>query len=404
MDRTDAVALDADDPLAGRRSHFQLASGQIYLDGNSLGAMTDRALEQVQEALELWREELIGGWNRGWVDLAERVAGRLAPLLGATSDEVAVADSTSANLFKALVAGLRLRPDRRVILLVDGEFPTDRYVAQGVAEQTGAEVRSVAPDELAAALGDDVAVLVRSHVDYRSGARADLGSWTTRAHDAGAVTVWDLSHSVGALDLRLDEWGADLAVGCSYKFLNGGPGAPAWIYAASRHHGQLATALRGWFGHAEPFSFDDHYRPASDAKRFQNGTPPILSLAALAGALGTWEGVHLTQVERKAGELTNLFLDRIRVRCPELEVISPLAAEERGAQVSLRHPGAGAMIRALGERGVVGDHRPPDLLRFGFAPLSVSYVDVWDAVEELTDVVSSGEWQRPEFASGGPVP
>lgn len=405
MDRMTAQEMDARDPLRRVRGRFLLPEGRVYLDGNSLGALQPSVQQAAHDVLETWRAHAIGGWNRGWVELAGRTADRLAGVLGAEPDEIAVADSTSTNLFKALVAGLELRPDRHTLLVAGDDFPTDVYVASGVAELTGAQVRTVSADVLDDAIDDDVAVVLRSHVDYRTGRRVDLAEAVGRARTVGAVTVWDLSHSVGALDLQLDEWQADLAVGCSYKYLNGGPGAPAWIYAAKRHHDQLATALRGWFGHVEPFAFSSSYVPAEGARRFENGTPPILSLAALHASLEVFEQVALSEVERKAAELTDLFIRLVDVRCRDLEVVTPRAPSARAAQVSLRHPSARGLIGALSRRGVVGDHRPPDLLRFGFAPLYVGFEDVWEAVDQLADLLDSRDWEQGDAdIPAGPVP
>jgi kynureninase len=400
VERARCVVSDRDDPLAPCRAHFALPEGLRYLDGNSLGALQPAVAARLRSVVEdEWGRGLITSWNdAGWVDLPARVAGRLAPLLGARPDELAVADSTSVNLFKALLAARGLRPTRHVLLTDDANFPTDRYVAESAARLGGLEVRVVPAGQVVDHLDQDTAVLTLTHVDYRSGRLQDGAALTAAAHAAGAVTVWDLSHSAGAVDVDLSGWGADLAVGCTYKYLNGGPGAPAYLFAARRWHEHLTSPIPGWFGHAEPFAFAPEYHPAGGARRFLGGTPPVLSLAALDAALAVWDGVDPAAVAAKGRALTALFVDLVEERCGErVEIVSPRAAHDRGAQVSLRHPEAYAVTRALAARGVVGDHRPPDLLRFGFAPLYVRHVDVFDAVEVLADVLESGAWDRPAF-------
>jgi kynureninase len=400
VDRTGCAALDTGDALADRRGWFDLPAGLVYLDGNSLGPLQPAVAARVRAVVEEeWGRGLIRSWNDArWVDLPSRAAHRLAPLLGADPDEVAVADSTSVDLFKALVAARTLRPDRSVLVTDDANFPTDRYVAHGVAELVDLEVQVVRPDAVADHLDDDTAVLSLTHVDYRTGRLHDAAGLTAAAQEAGAVVVWDLAHSTGAVDVDLHAWGADLAVGCSYKFLSGGPGAPGYLYVARRWHDRVASPIPGWFGHAHPFAFADAYVPAPGAARFLAGTPPVLSLAALETALEVWEGVDPAAAAAKARSLTTLFVDLVDRRCGgEVEVVSPRDAHRRGAQVSLRHPHAYALTQALIDRGVVGDHRPPDRVRFGFAPLSVRFVDVYDAVEVLADVLDTGTWDQPRF-------
>lgn len=400
-DLADAHAADAADPLGARRAGFALPPELIYLDGNSLGALQPDVARRLREVVEHeWGEGLIRSWNDAdWVGLPLRVAARLAPLVGADPSELAVADSTSANLFKALAAARRLRPDRRVLLTDESNFPTDLYVAHGLADLLGdLEVRVVDPAAVADHLDASVAVLTLTHVDYRTGRLHDPVSLTHAAHEVGAVTVWDLSHSTGALDVDLHGWGADLAVGCTYKYCNGGPGSPAYLYVAERWHGQVATPVRGWFGHISPFAFDPEYAPAAGAERFLDGTPPVLSMAALETALAAFDGVDPAVLAAKAAALTDRFIELVERRCgDDLEVVSPRRADRRGAQVSLRHADAHAVTQALIERGVIGDHRPPDLVRFGFAPLYVSHRDVVEAVEHLATVLESGAYTRPEF-------
>ena len=401
MDRRTAALADDEDPLGHLRGAFSLPEEVIYLDGNSLGALQPAVADRLRSVIDgEWGRGLIRSWNdAGWVELPRRVATRLAPLLGASTSELAVTDSTSANLFKALAAARRLRPDRRVLLTDDANFPTDVYVAHGLAELTGdLEVRVVPTLEVADHLDEQVAAMTLTHVDYRTGRRHDAASLTAAAHDVGALAVWDLSHSVGALDVALDAWDADLAVGCTYKYCNGGPGSPGFLYVASRWHAQATTPVRGWFGHARPFAFDVGYEPAEGAERFLDGSPPILSMAALETALEVFEGVEARALEARAAELTGLFLRLVDDHLGnEVEIVTPRAPTERGAHVSLRHEDAGALTQALIARGVIGDHRPPDLVRFGFAPLYTTRVEMVDAVEQIADLLASGAWDHDDF-------
>lgn len=408
MDRTDCLAADLADPLAGSRARFTLPDGVLYLDGNSLGALQPAVASRLHELIDHeWGTGLIRGWNdAGWAELPARVARRLAPIVGADADELAVTDSTSANLFKALAAARALRPDRTVLLTDDANFPTDLYVAHGLAELAGdLQVRVVPTADIRNHLDADVAVLTLTHVDYRSGRVHDPVAMTAAAHAVGALTVWDLSHSAGALDVDLHAWGADLAVGCTYKYLNGGPGSPAYLYVARRWHRDASSPVPGWFGHARPFDFDPDYHPATGAARFLNGTAPVLSMAALETALEAWEGIERTDVAAKSAALTTTFIAAVDATCGDrAEVVTPRDPSRRGAHVSLRHPHAYALTRALLDRGVIGDHRPPDLVRFGFSPLYVRHVDVWDAVVHLAEVLETDAWDRPAFQARRTVP
>lgn len=401
MERPHLVRADADDPLSALRARVDLPPDVVYLDGNSLGALPVGVADRVRGAIEEgWGDGLIRSWNdAGWVDLPGRVAGRIAPLIGADVDEVAVTDSTSVDLFKVLVSLARLRPDRRVVLTDDGNFPTDVHVAVGVADLLDLEVRVVEADRLEESIDDTVAVVTATEVDYRTGARHDLHALGRAAHAAGALTAWDLSHSTGAVHVDLHAVDADAAVGCSYKYLNGGPGAPAYLFVARRHHDDLATPVRGWWGHAQPFAFSPEYAPAPGARRFLAGSPPILSLVALDAALDAWDGVDTRAIAARARTLGELFVDLVDERLDGLgvTVASPRDHDRRGAQVSLSHPEAYRVMRALIDRGVVGDHRPPDLLRFGLAPLYVSRADVWDAVETLRTVLADDAWRDPAY-------
>lgn len=403
--RADAEALDRADPLAPVRSRFVLPPGLLYLDGNSLGPLASGVRERLDRVVaEEWGKALIGGWNdHGWIELPRRVAARLAPFLGVAAGEVAVADSTSVNLFKLLGALLAARPQRRRILAPEGNFPSDLYVAEGLADLCGAELVVVPAADLPAAVDGAAAAVTLSHVDFRTGEVHDLAALAAaaRAHDVPVVA--DLAHSVGAMPLALAEWGVDLAVGCGYKFLGGGPGAPAFLVVRRPWQELLVPPLRGWLGHADPFAFAPRYAPAPGVDRFCCGTPPILSLAALDAALDAWDGVDLAAVRRKAASLGDLLIAAADRELANLgvAVASPREAKRRGAQVALSHPQASAVMQALVARGVVGDFRAPDLLRFGLHPLTVRHVDVWDAVTVLREVLVAGV--RPLPAAAAPA-
>jgi kynureninase len=400
-----ARALDAADPLAGLRESFTLPTGVIYLDGNSLGALPRAVPERIAATVTgEWGDGLIRSWNdAGWIDAPRRVGARIAPLIGAAADNVIAADSTTVNLFKTLSAALALRPQRTKIITETRNFPTDNYIAEGVIRQTGDRhqlVHAEEPAAIAGLLDSDVAVLMLTHVNYRDGSVHDMDGLTRAAHDVGALVIWDLAHSAGVMPLDLAGCDVDFAIGCGYKFLNGGPGAPAFLYVAPRHLGGFGQPLSGWFGHADPFGFDPHYRPAEDITQYLCGTPPVISMVALEAALDLWDGVAIRDVNAKAQQLTDYFIDRVEARCAGhgLELISPSDAARRGAQVSFTHPAAGyAIISALIADGVIGDFRAPDILRFGFAPLYTRFVDVWHAVDRLAGILDGRHWDRPEF-------
>ena len=400
-----ALARDAEDRLAPHRDAFALPDGVIYLDGNSLGALPRNVAARVASTLEgEWGHGLIRSWNEaGWIDLPARVGARIAPLIGADPACVVAADSTTVNLFKTVSAALAIRPDRRRIVTETRNFPTDNYIAEGVIRQCGGRhelVHAADADAVIDCLDADTAVLMLSHVNYRDGAVHDMAGLTRAAHEAGALVIWDLAHSAGVLPLDLARCGVDFAVGCGYKFLNGGPGAPAFLYAAERHHGGFAQPLSGWFGHADPFGFDPHYRPAADITQYLCGTPPVISMVALEAALELWDKVDLRDVHAKSQGLTDFFIELVEVRCAGhgLTLVSPRDAARRGAQVSLSHPTAGyAIISALIADGVIGDFRAPNILRFGFAPLYTRFADVWHAVDRLAAILDGRLWDRPEF-------
>lgn len=392
--------LDRADPLAGKRAAFDLADGLIYLDGNSLGALPHGVKARVADVVAAqWGERLIRGWNDcAWIDLPVKVGDRIARLIGAAEGSVVAADSTSLNVMKALHAALALNPARKAILSDTGNFPTDLYVAQGVARTLGADLRTVAPEAVADAIDESVAVLMLTEVDYRTGRKHDMRALTAKAHAHGALALWDLAHSAGAFPVDLAGAGADFAVGCGYKYLNGGPGAPAFIYVAPQHQSAIAPALSGWMGHAAPFAFEHDYRPAEGIMRMTVGTPSVIGLSALDAALDVWDGVDLHAVAAKSAELSDLFIAEVERRCPGLALASPRDARRRGSQVSLRFADGYAVMQALAADGVIGDFRAPDLMRFGFTPLYTRFVDVVRAADILERIMRDGTWKRPEFS------
>lgn len=402
LTRAACEALDREDPLASRRALFDLPQGVLYLDGNSLGVLPRNVPGRLEQAVrQEWGRDLIRSWNTaGWIDLPTRVGARIAPLIGAGADEVICADSTSVNIFKLAAGALALRPDRKVILSEPGNFPTDLYVLEGLAGLAGeVELRLAAAEDLPQALTEDVAVMLLTHVHYKSGRLHDMADLTARAHEVGALALWDLSHSCGALPVDLAGAGADLAVGCGYKYLNGGPGAPAFAYVARRHQAGFRSPLSGWMGHARPFDFIDAYEPGPGMARALCGTPSVLGMTALEAALEAFDGLDMNEVRAKSMALGDLFLDLVEQRCGGhgFAVACPRDARQRGSQVGLAHPEGYAIMQALIARGVIGDFRAPDILRFGFTPLYVGYADVWDAVEILAQVMASGEWREPRF-------
>ncbi len=386
------------DFTATRRA-FHLPPGITYLDGNSLGPMPIAAQNRVTRMMaDEWSDMLITGWNRaGWYVQPRRVGDRIARLIGAGAGQVVMGDTLSIKVFQALSAALRLRPDRRVILSDRGNFPSDLYVAQGLAQAVGAELRVVAPEAVEDAIRDDLAVLMLTEVDYRTGRRHDMAALTAQAHEAGALTVWDLAHSAGAVDLDLLGADADFAVGCTYKYLNGGPGAPAFIWTHPRHADAAQPILQGWMGHDAPFAFDPDYRPAPGVERMRVGTPPVIALTVLDAALDVWEGVALADLRARSIELTQGFIAGVEATCPGVTLNSPRDSGRRGSQVGFRHPQAYAVMQALIAAGVIGDFRAPDVLRFGFAPLYNDLNDVDRAVDALARILREGSWDEDRF-------
>lgn len=408
--RARAAALDAADPLAPMRDRFHVPDGVIYLDGNSLGLMPRSVPARLADvATREWADDLIRSWlSAGWFDLPLTVGDRIAPLIGAGAGEVAVGDSTSVNLFKALAAALHLRPGRRVILADGANFPTDSYMAQGLASLVpGVEVRYVEPGEpLERGLGPDVAVLLLSHVDYRTAAVQDMAAVSAAAHAHGALVLWDLSHTTGAVECHLARDGADLAVGCTYKYLNGGPGAPAFMWVHPAHAPHVQQPLAGWMGHASPFAFTRGYEPAAGVRRLVCGTPQVLSLSALDAALAVWADVDRSALFAKSRAMTALFIDAVETHCARhgLTLVGPRDPARRGSHVAFDFVDGGfAVVQALIARGVIGDFRAPAAMRFGFAPLYLRFADVVTAVEQLQHILDTRAWDQPQFRARGAV-
>ncbi|UAK26238.1 kynureninase [Sphingomonas nostoxanthinifaciens] len=394
---------DATDPLRKFRARFALPDGIIYLDGNSLGALPHATAARLGDAVAReWGEGLIRSWNdAGWAEAPRRVGAKIARLIGAAEDEVVVADSTSVNLYKLLMAAAADR-DGAIVVEADG-FPTDAYVARAVATQLSRPFRVIPAADLAGAFTDDVSAAVVTHVDYRTAARHDLAALTGAARAQGARIVWDLSHSVGAVPLDLGRDGVELAVGCGYKYLNGGPGAPAFLYVARHLQARLASPIAGWWGHAAPFDFTADFRPSIDIGRFQAGTPPVLGLLALEIGVDLMLEADRHAIWAKACRLYDLFAERLRACCPGLALIGPTDAGQRGSHAAFRHPHAVEIVRAAIAKGVIGDFRTPDIARFGLTPLTLRYEDIWQAVEILGETIASEAWRDERFARGGVV-
>jgi kynureninase len=392
MDLEQCRSLDAADPLAPVRARFALPDSVVYMDGNSLGALSHSAARRLRDVTErVWGEKLIAGWfEHGWLEAPARVGDRIGGLVGAAPGQVIVSDTTTVNLFKLAGAALRLRPDRGAVVVPRDDFPTDRYVVGGLG---AGEVRMVEPDRVADAIDGDVALVLLSQVGYRLGDLQDMAALTEAAHRAGALILWDLCHSAGALPVELDRCDADLAVGCTYKFLNGGPGSPAFLYVARRLQDAATSPIQGWFGHGDQFQFGPGYEPAAGPERFLTGTTGILGLTALEGALEVWDGVDMAQVRAKSLALGEVLIALVDERCAGLggSIASPRDGARRGSQVSVRHPEAERLTRALAARGVITDFRPPDVIRFGITPLYTRFADVWRAVDALrTELVAVG--------------
>ncbi len=387
--------------FSATRALFHLPEGMIYLDGNSLGPLPLAAAARIARTVgEEWGGMLITAWNRaGWMDLPARLGDRIGRLIGAEAGSVVVGDTLSIKVYQALASALEMRPGRRKILSDTGNFPSDLYMAEGLCRSLGPgfALETVAPEALEGAIDGSVAVVLVTEVDYRTGRRHEMAALTRRAHDAGALIVWDLAHSAGALPVHVARDGADFAVGCTYKYLNAGPGAPAFIYVAPAHAETARPALSGWLGHERPFAFDLDYRPGRGIERMRVGTPPVIQLAALEAALDIWDGVEMEALRAASLSLTDRFIAGVEAACPELVLVTPRDHARRGSQVSFRHPEGYAIMQALIARGVIGDFRAPDILRFGFTPLYIGTAEVDAAVAVLGETMATRAWDRPEF-------
>ena len=406
--RTHCLTLDAQDPLAPLRNQFALPAGVIYLDGNSLGARPVAALERAQAVIaEEWGNGLIRSWNSaGWADLSQRLGNRLAPLIGARDGEVVITDTTSINLFKVLSAALTVQreraPSRKVIVSEASNFPTDLYIAEGLTEllQQGYSLRLVnSPDELPQAIDQDTAVVMLTHVNYKTGYMYDMQAQTALSHECGALAIWDLAHSAGAVPIDLHQAGADYAIGCTYKYLNGGPGSQAFVWVNPALVDVVTQPLSGWFGHTRQFAMESRYAPSQGIARYLCGTQPITSLAMVECGLDIFAQTDMASLRAKSLALTDLFIERVESRCAahDLTLITPREHARRGSHVSFEHPEGYAVIQALIARGVIGDYREPRIMRFGFTPLYTSFAEVWDAVEILGEILDQKTWDQPQF-------
>ncbi|MGZ3410234.1 MAG: kynureninase [Xanthobacteraceae bacterium] len=397
------AARDKADPLRRFRDKFVVPEGLIYLDGNSLGMLPQVCAARVRDVVEHeWGQSLISSWNdHDWIGLPLRAGSKIAPLIGADPDEVVVCDSVSINLFKVLASAIALRPDRRVIVTTKENFPTDVYIAEGLCRLLGNsyKLRFAAPERVDDVLDDQVAAVSFSHVDFKSARIEDMAAISAKAQKAGALAIWDLSHSAGALPVELNLANADFAVGCSYKYLNGGPGAPAFLFAARRHHATMTQPLSGWLGHATPFAFDSHYTPAPGIARMITGTPPVISMASVEVAVEIIAEAGIGRLRQKSKDMTSLLIALVAQECGDMnfELASLADAERRGSHVIFSHPDGYAVTQALKTHGVVGDFRAPNFVRLGIAPIYLSYVELWDAVQRLKEVLHRREWDHDRF-------
>jgi kynureninase len=400
--RDDCLALDRDDAMAPLRSEFILDDSLIYLDGNSLGPVSEAVQTRVRETVDReWAQSLVRGWGEGWLDAPTRLGDRLAPLIGARSGEVVVADTLTILLAKLIGGALDLRPDRHVVLTDVANFHSDIYIVEAMAQRAGRPVvvRAIDRATLDEELNEDVALVMLTHVDFRSGEMLDLEGITTKVHDVGALMLWDFAHSTGAVPLDVTGANVDFAAGCGYKYLNGGPGSPAFMYVRSSWQGILENPLPGWLGHARPFDFERDYEPAKGMQAFVTSSPSMVAIAALEGALEIWDHVTIDQVRTKSLAMTDLFMALVAERQPGVfEVVTPREHSMRASQVALRHDEAYGIIQALIDRNVIGDFRDPDICRFGFTPLYLRFIDVYDAVEHLVEVMDSNAYRDPRFA------
>ncbi|NOX74985.1 MAG: kynureninase [Alphaproteobacteria bacterium] len=389
------------------KAMFHLPEGVIYLDGNSLGPLPKAACDHVSDMMRnQWGEMLIGGWNKaGWMRLSTDIGDRIGRLIGAAKGSVITGDTLSIKVYQALASALELNPKRKVVLSDNGNFPSDLYMAQGLLHSLGSdyELRIVSPDNITENLTNDVAVLMLTEVDYRTGRRHDMKELTAQAHAKNVITIWDLAHSAGAIDVDLTAAKADFAIGCTYKYLNGGPGSPGFIYVAPKHADSLRPALSGWLGHEAPFAFDLEYRPGAGIERMRVGTPPVIALKSLEAALDIWDMVEMRDIRAKSMELCDLFISEVETRCPNLSLASPRDARNRGSQVSFRFREGFAAMQACIARGVIGDFRAPDIMRFGFTPLYIDEGDVITAAGIIEDVITNNLWDRPAYKIKGKI-
>lgn len=401
--RHELEQLDREDKLATFRDEFFLPEGMVYLNGNSLGAMPHKAVQRVRQVVEKeWASGLISSMNEaGWFELPVTLGRKIAPLVGARGNEVVITDSTGIDLYKVLAAALQIQPQRRVIVMEGSNFPTDNYMVQGLLAQLGDgyTIRFVEASDIMDAIDNEVAAICLTHVHYKTGNILDMAALTKSAHGVGAAAVWDICHSIGAMPVELNDCQVDFAVACTYKYLNGGPGSPAMLFAAQRHHGKYRQPLTGWFGHTAPFDFDQHYQPADDIRQMLSGTPPIVSLSLAEIGIDIMLRADMQAVRAKSMRLTELFIELLEQRCSDygIRLASPRDVSVRGSQVSFYHPDAYAIVRALHQRGVICDYRSEGNMRFGFAPLYNRYTDVWDAVEQLHEIMGSGLWKAAKF-------
>ena len=410
LKKADCLLMDQQDDLTSFREKFFLPQGVIYLDGNSLGVLLRETKQRVADTLlQEWGRGLIRSWNSaGWIDLPQRLGNKLAPLIGAQKGEVIIADSTSVNLFKVLIAALRLKKDRRVVLSEEENFPTDLYISEGALQLMRNFERRFIPargENWGAFLDDSVAVVMLTHVNFKTGRMHDMKHITRLAHEKGALIIWDLSHSAGAIPLDLNECAVDFAVGCTYKYLNGGPGAPAFLYVKESLQQKARQPLTGWMGHANPFDFSREYQAAVDISQFLCGTPAILSMAAIEPSLDLFAQVDMQKIRGKSQQLSELFIELMSQECGEFgfELVSPIDANQRGSQVSYVHPEAFSIMQSLIAHQVIGDFRTPDILRFGMTPLYLRFVDIWDAIACLKTIMENEEWDQPQFKIRGIV-
>lgn len=404
MNFEEIIALDLADPLATKRLEFDLPVNTIYLDGNSLGALPKAVKSRVAEVVnQQWGKDLIKSWNsHNWIDLPIKVGEKVAPIIGAAQGQVICCDSISVNLFKLLCSALKLNSPRTVVLSTQDNFPTDLYMVQGLSDLLGpdlCQLQMVEEHNIEKSLTDSVAVLLLTQVNFRTGKLLDMEKLTQLAHDKGILVIWDLAHSAGALPVELDKCGVDFAVGCGYKYLNGGPGSPAFVYVAKRHQDSIKQPLSGWMGHAKPFAFDAAYQPSPNINQFQCGTPSVISMSALDAALDVWQDVDMLQIRNKSAALADVFIKLLQINTclDDLVLCSPENIQQRGSQLAFSHYAAFAICQALIEKGVIADFRAPNILRFGFTPLYTSFEDIWQAVTILVNIIKNGLYKEQRF-------